>query len=256
MAEKDISKIEKSQDSWYKLQEDEKWKKWREKYKTLPYKRFQLACYILNNNLENNATANKNNEKFSYDYCSLNNVLENINNIFPKLNLSVIQTFDYSKETNKNLIITKVLDLNTKAQSTVDINNECNNNKYVLHKSIIAIPDIDVNQYIKLPKDDGKAIYKKNINQLTGESITYFRRYSLYTILNCFPENDNDGETPEKKPKWDINNMDILKEKIKNTEYVLKNNKVKDEKQKAGMEKWLLWAKKEYFNLVKQKGGE
>ena len=140
--------------------------------KDKPNKRFLFCCMQLNKRLKNDTTASiptRSGSSYKYSYCSLNQVLDLIHEVFTENGLAVYQSVVQKAEGNTDTIETEV----------VDMANEKNGILPVLRRSSITIPH--------LPKSE------RLTNQDIGSAITYFRRYALYTLLNFFPEEDKDG---------------------------------------------------------------
>ena len=98
-----------------------------------------------------------------------------------------------------------------------------------------------------------------NINQEIGESITYFRRYSLFTILNCIGDKDNDGvsqgRTYNKAPEKTYNTQEEIKARlnelvklVSKRRWVYKN-KQSELENPEGFRKSIVKAETEYIQL-------
>ena len=156
--------------------------------------RFAIGCKSLQKVLLASEPAH------TYKYCTIQSLLKEIRESFSPIGIGV---FQYVKldEYNLNIIKTLVFDL---------MNPE--KDKAILFESTIKIPDhlkekeklIELDKYyLDHPKEAPKNKYghiafqanNYNLNQEIGASITYLRRYALYTLLNVHPEKDGDGES-------------------------------------------------------------
>ena len=103
---------------------------------------------------------------------NLPSLLDKVVEVFSKYKLGVIQKLrvvDPSAAPTNNLIVTQVIDLS---------------NEEVLEpiiESVFVLPNIP----------EGVA-QLRDANQRIGGGITYFRRYSIYTLLNIHPDVDDD----------------------------------------------------------------
>lgn len=162
-----------------------------QKYKNYPHTRFNLACSNLNKVIKKDARGHIS------QYCTLNNLLDKVYDIFPKLGISVVQRF--GKDSDNNLIITEVLDIsNPKTDSTYS--SQCP----VIQTSTIILPkpepikevyDSESEESIQRNqlKDKKNKKRYRNLNYEFGASVTYYRRYCLFVVLGIFPDMDTDG---------------------------------------------------------------
>ena len=178
-----------------------------EKYKDKPFMRFQIACRQLHSNIKSKKAGNADGR--GYKYCDLHELLNWIYAVFTPLSMFVRQYSDYSVQLGSNLIKTDVLDLVEKkshgeygsesGQSTIASCTMLVPNHQPIaeaHSKNPAITNID--QFKVYGPGDGSqrntqpVVY--SINKELGASITYIRKYSLFTLLNIYPEADTDGE--------------------------------------------------------------
>ena len=166
-----LQQIAKNPDA---IQINEKMDKMIKENKNKPFVRFTLASIKLNSILQTDAKT-KSNKGFDYEYCTLYNLLKKVHFVFGAHGLAVYQYIELT-DNKENAITTEVKDMFYE-QKNIDPRK---NLSYNLVKSSIILP---------------KNLDNKNPNQALGISMTYARRYSLYTTLNIFPfkREDTDG---------------------------------------------------------------
>ena len=129
--------------------------------------RFFIGCKRIHNILKNDSEG-VNTKGVKYKYCSIRHLLDEIYEIFTPLGILVMQKLYYDNNAKVNLIITSVIDMPTGRDIVL---------------SSYAVPDFPISP----------AQTSKEVCWQAGEVITYFRRYELYAVLNCFAGNDKDG---------------------------------------------------------------
>ena len=140
------------------------------------------AYYRLNKALkELRKVAHKDSSGYGYEYMSLPALLEKAENALIEQNFAFFQNLKLSSSC-ENSIKTVIVDLTT--------------DKVILDSTVLLH---DLEKEPKTFNKEGKDI--TNFSQNFGTSVTYYRRYALFTILNIQPDKDTDGvpESPYKK---------------------------------------------------------
>lgn len=150
--------------------------------------RFVKATLIIQNTLKADERG------YNFKYCPLPRILNEAKTILAKHYLTVIQ---YMQERdNKKYIVTELIDLKNLSER-VKIKNTMVLPEYK-YKTIETESRFTI-QKTKAPNED--TIKKETQTvfdyQDYGKSITYYKRYSLFCILNIHPEKDTSEQTQQ-----------------------------------------------------------
>ena len=119
------------------------------------------------------------------DYCSIQHLFKVAKPILNNEGLAIFQHLEYSQDSKRNQIITRLYDLTSK--------------EFKLTSSVDLQDIPPTKSYFKPEKPNKWGVLKwgdgwENASHEIGGLITYLRRYAIFTILGILPEKDHDGK--------------------------------------------------------------
>ncbi len=168
------------------------------------------AHRLIKATLEIQNTLKADEKGYNFNYCPLPRLLNEAKTILAKFHLAVIQYIEVQEK--EKYLITELFDL--KGDLTIGPHSGQDRMVYTppfgkiknvmklpefKYKTTKTITDADFNSGKKTGKETTEVIETVFDYQDYGKQLTYFKRYSLFCILNIHPEKDDSENT--KKPK-------------------------------------------------------